>query len=137
MTAPDRARLAAALPRVRSFRDGKERFPLDSGSTETNRAMDTVIEAAEGVVEDSSLAPREARSDERHTPAPTADSVERQWRNYCVIEVMVRNLNVDEFVREKEREIEGLWERIRSIAHQTDPEWSRKLARQFIAEREI
>jgi hypothetical protein len=69
-------------------------------------------------------------------PAPTASDVDLQWREFCVIDVMIRNRNVDEFVREKEREVEGLWKRIDQIANQTDPEWARKLARDALAERE-
>lgn len=67
---------------------------------------------------------------------PTVEDIDRQWRDYCVIEVMIRNPNVDSFVREKEAEVEGLWARIRTIAGQTDPEWALKLAKQAVAERE-
>lgn len=59
-----------------------------------------------------------------------------RWPDYCVIEIMIRNRQVDEFVREKEREVEGLWSRIRAMANQTDPAWALKLAKDAIAERE-
>jgi hypothetical protein len=69
-------------------------------------------------------------------PAPTAADIDAAWRDYCVIEVMIRNRNVDEFVREKEREVEGLWTLIKSIASQTDPAWAQQLAKDAVTERE-
>lgn len=68
---------------------------------------------------------------------PTAADIDHQWRNWGVIEVMIRNPNVDSFVREKEIEVERLWKRIRDIASQSDPAWAVQMAKQLIAEREV
>lgn len=59
------------------------------------------------------------------------------WREFGVIDVMVRNKCVDEFVRQKEGEVASLWRRIKQMADQTDPKWAHQLAKDTIAEREV
>jgi hypothetical protein len=57
----------------------------------------------------------------------TASEVDKQWREWGVIEVMVRNPCVSEYVADMEGEIENLRAALRAVRGSTDPAWAARL----------
>lgn len=60
-----------------------------------------------------------------------AEEIER-LRNCSVIEAMVANRNVYEYGRDLEKTRDEMLALLRQVACQTDPEWSRKLALEYV-----